>query len=67
MDKVAFWAGFLLVLLFPLPVLILPSAPNSSISRGWYNRLNSGRRTKWIHSRPTPKKLKIKKARHTVR
>jgi hypothetical protein len=40
--------GFLRVLRFPLPVLIPPTAPHSSfITRGWYNRPNSGRRTKW--------------------
>jgi hypothetical protein len=46
---------FLRVLLFPLPILIPPTAPHSSSSiiRGWYNRPNSGRRTKWTQSHPT--------------
>jgi hypothetical protein len=41
-------AGFLRVLRFPLPILIPPTVPRSqsSIIRGWYNRPNSGRRTK---------------------
>jgi hypothetical protein len=37
--------GFLQVLHFPLPILIPPTAPNSSviiIIRGWYNRPNRG-------------------------
>jgi hypothetical protein len=47
-------AGFLRVLRFPLPFLIPPTAPySSSIIRGWYNRPNSGRRTKWTQSHPT--------------
>jgi hypothetical protein len=45
-------AGFLLVLRFPLPILIPPTTPHSSSSiiRGWYNRPNIGRRTKWTQS-----------------
>jgi hypothetical protein len=44
-------AGFLRVLRFPLPILIPPTTPHpSSIIRGWYNRPNSGRRTKWTQS-----------------
>jgi hypothetical protein len=40
-------ACFLPVLRFPLPILILPTAPHSStIILGWYNRPNSGRRLK---------------------
>jgi hypothetical protein len=42
-------AGFLRVLLFPLPIFILPIVPRSSSSSimwGWYNRPISGRRTK---------------------
>jgi hypothetical protein len=40
-------AGFLPIHQFPLPILIPPTAlHSSSISRGWYNRPNSGRRTK---------------------
>jgi hypothetical protein len=47
--------GFLRVLLFPLTILIPPTAPHSSsIIRGWYNRPISGRRTKWTQSQPTP-------------
>jgi hypothetical protein len=43
---------------FPLPILILPTAPHSSSSiiRGWYHRPVSGRRTKWIQSHPNLKK-----------
>jgi hypothetical protein len=50
-------AVFLRVLRFPLPVLMPPSAPHSSSSiiRGWCNRPNSGRRTKWTQSCPTPR------------
>jgi hypothetical protein len=40
-------SDFLLVLLFPIPILILPTAPHSFFIRGWYSRPNSGRRTKW--------------------
>jgi hypothetical protein len=48
--------GFLRVLRFPLPILIpLTAAHSSSIIRGWYKRSNSGRRTKWTQSRPTPR------------
>jgi hypothetical protein len=47
--------GFVLVLQFPLPILIPPTAPHlSSIIRGWYNRPVSGRRTKWTQSHPPP-------------
>jgi hypothetical protein len=50
-------AGFLLRLLFPLPIVIPLTAPrSSSIIRGWYNRPVSGRSTKWTQSHPTPKK-----------
>jgi hypothetical protein len=54
-------AVFLRVLQFPLPILIPPTAPHSSSSiiRGWYNRPNSGRRTKWTQVSPHPKELKI--------
>jgi hypothetical protein len=53
-------AGFLRVFRFPLPILIPPTAPHSSssISRGWYNRPISGRRTKWTQSQSTPRNLK---------
>jgi hypothetical protein len=51
-------AGFLRVLRFPLPILIPPTAPYSSIIRGWSNRPNSGRRTKWTQSNPTPRNQK---------
>jgi hypothetical protein len=48
-------AGFLLVLRFPMPILIPPTAPHSSSTiRSWYNRPNIGRRTKWTQSDPTP-------------
>jgi hypothetical protein len=48
--------GFFQVLRFPLPILIPPTAPHSSsIIRGWYNRPNSGRCTKWTQSHPTPR------------
>jgi hypothetical protein len=45
------------VLQFPLPILIPPTAPNSSSSIiwGWYNRPKRGRRTKWTQSHPTPR------------
>jgi hypothetical protein len=38
--------GFLIVLGFPLPILILPNVPHSSSSIiwSWYNSKNSGRR-----------------------
>jgi hypothetical protein len=46
------WAGFLRVLRFPLPILIAPTAPNSSyMIHGWHNRPNSGQRTKWTQFR----------------
>jgi hypothetical protein len=49
--------GLLRVLRFPLPILIPPTVPHSSSSiiRDWYNRPNSGRRTKWTQSHPTPR------------
>jgi hypothetical protein len=53
-------AGFLRVLRFPLPIFIPPTAPHSSVIRGWYNRPVSGRSTKWTQSHPTPRKLKTK-------
>jgi hypothetical protein len=49
-------AGFLRVLRFPLPILIPPTIlHSSSIIRGWHNRPNIGRRTKWTQSHPTPR------------
>jgi hypothetical protein len=45
-------AGSLRVLVFPLPILIPPAAPYSSIIRDWYNKDNSGRCTKWTQSDP---------------
>jgi hypothetical protein len=56
-------AGFLRVLLFPLPVFIPPTASHSSsIVRSWYNRPVSGRRAKWTHR----KKLKTTTAGDTA-
>jgi hypothetical protein len=52
-------AGFLRVLLSPLPILIPPTVPHlSSMIRCWYNRPVSGRRTKWTQSHPTPRNKK---------
>jgi hypothetical protein len=49
-------AGFLRLLRFRLSILIPPTTPHSSpIIWGWYNRLNSGRRTKWTQSHRTPR------------
>jgi hypothetical protein len=48
-------AGFLPVLRFPLPIIIPPTAPHSSVTRAWYNGPVSGRSTKWTQSRPTPR------------
>jgi hypothetical protein len=48
-------AGFIVVLWFPLPILIPPTAPHSSIIRGWYNRPVSGRCNKWTQSHLTPR------------
>jgi hypothetical protein len=53
-------AGFLRVHRFPLPILIPPNVPYSSIIQGWYKRLNSGRRSKWTQSHPTPWNFKKK-------
>lgn len=51
-------AGFLRVLPFPLPILILPNVPYSSVIRPWYSGFASGRRTKCIWSLPTaPKEI----------
>jgi hypothetical protein len=47
--------GFLRALRFPLLILIPPNAPYSPIIKGWYNRPNSGRHTKWTESNPTPR------------
>jgi hypothetical protein len=43
---------------FPLPIFIPPTASHTSlcIIRCWYNRPNSGQRTKWTQSHPTPPK-----------
>jgi hypothetical protein len=45
-------AGFLRVLLFPLPTIIPTIALQSpsSIIWGWYNRPNNGRSTKWTYT-----------------
>jgi hypothetical protein len=53
-DQSGTGAGFLRVLQFPLPILIPPNAPYSSIIWGWYNTQISGRRTKWTQFDPTP-------------
>jgi hypothetical protein len=48
--------GFLRVLLFPVPILIIPTAPHASfISQGWYNRPISDLRTKCTQSHLTPR------------
>jgi hypothetical protein len=48
-------AGFLQVILFPLPILIPPTAlHSSSIILDWYNSPVSDRRTKWTHSLTPP-------------
>jgi hypothetical protein len=66
--RVALGVGFLLVLRFLLPILIPSAAPHSlSVIRGWYNRPNSGRRTKWTRSHPHVTKLKIKTFYHHFR
>jgi hypothetical protein len=59
--------GFLRILRFPLPILIPTTAPHSPpfIIRGWYNRPNSGRRSKWTVS-PHSKKLKKKRGGWTL-
>jgi hypothetical protein len=59
-GKSGIGASFLRVLRFPLPILIPPNLSFSCITRGWYNRSVSGRRTKWTQSHPHPKKLKKK-------
>jgi hypothetical protein len=53
-------ADFLRVLRFSLPILIPPTAPQSSsyIIRGWCNRPNSGQRAKWTHPHPTSRNKK---------
>jgi hypothetical protein len=54
--KVALGGGFLRVVRLALPILIPPTSPQSpsSIIRGWYNKPNSGRRTKWSQPHPLP-------------
>jgi hypothetical protein len=48
--------AFLQVLRFPLPILILRTAPHSSsIIWGRYNRSAGGRRAKWTQPHPTPR------------
>jgi hypothetical protein len=62
-------AGLFQVLRFSLPILIPPTTPHSSSTiRGWYNRPNIGRRTKWTQSHSTPRNKKKKKnwVFHTV-
>jgi hypothetical protein len=53
-EQTGIGAGFLAVLRFPVPILIPPNAPPSSVIWGWYNRPISDRRTKWTESHPTP-------------
>jgi hypothetical protein len=53
-------AHFLRILQFPLPNLIRPTPPHSTIIRDSYNRPISGRRTKWTQSHPHPPKNKKK-------
>jgi hypothetical protein len=51
------WIDIFRVFRFPLPIFIPPTAPHSSsITRGWYNSPDSGRRAKWTQSHPTPSK-----------
>jgi hypothetical protein len=50
-------AGFLQVLLFPLPVILPLTVPHSSIIWGWYYRPNSGWCSKWTRSHPARNKL----------
>jgi hypothetical protein len=57
---------FLRALHFPL-TNIPPTAPHSSppsITRGRYNRPNSGRHTKWTHSHPIPNVCDCVRNRH---
>jgi hypothetical protein len=46
--------GFLRMLRCPLPILVPPNVPYSSIIPGWYNRPVTDRRTKWTQSKPNP-------------
>jgi hypothetical protein len=57
-DNVALEQASSQVLQFPLPISIPPIAPQLSpfFIWGWYNRPNSGRRTKWTQSHPMRKK-----------
>jgi hypothetical protein len=61
--------GFLRVFRNHLP-LIPPTAPHSSsfiINRGWFNRPNSGRRTKWARlTPPQEKKLRLQHIKATA-
>jgi hypothetical protein len=41
------WGGFVQLLQFPLPILLPPNAPYSSIIWDWYNRPISSQRTEW--------------------
>jgi hypothetical protein len=52
---------FLRVFRFPFPVLIPPTAPQSSVNRSWYSRPTSGRRSKWTLS-PQNKLISISDA-----
>lgn len=48
-------ADFLQISLFPVPVLIPPTAPYSSIFWGWYSEPTSGLRAEWTQSHPIPR------------
>jgi hypothetical protein len=53
--------GFLRVLRFSSPILILSTAPYSFIIGGWQERPTSGQSTKWAHvsTHPTPPRIII--------
>jgi hypothetical protein len=58
-------AGFLRVFRLVLPILIPPTAQHSSfIIRGWYNKPDSGRRTKYTQSHGTSRNTHKKRRRY---
>jgi hypothetical protein len=63
-DKSAIGSGFLQACQFPLPVLIPPTAPYTSIIQGWYRRPTFGQCTKWAQRHPIPQ---IKKCIYCVK